>query len=80
MLKSLATIGCLALLSGAATAQLADTAVKLAVDWTAERNPLKTSPTLQVVVNPLLRRGAPIHGAAFVNLERLGADYVRFVP
>ena len=81
MLKSLVTIGCLALLSGTATAQHpTDTAVKITVNWTAERNPLKTTPTLQVVVNPLLRRGAPIHDAAFANLERLGADYVRFVP
>jgi hypothetical protein len=47
MLKSLVTIGCLALLSGTATAQHpTDTAVKITVNWTAERNPLKTTPTL----------------------------------
>jgi hypothetical protein len=81
MLKSLVTIGCLALLSGTATAQQpADTAVKITANWTAGRNSLKTTPTLQVVVNPLLRRDAAIHDAAFANLERLGADYVRFVP
>lgn len=54
--------------------------VKITVDWTAERRPLKTTPTLQVVVNPLLRRGAAIHDAAFANLKGLGAEYVRYVP
>ena len=33
----------------------------LAIDWNAVIGELKTTPTLQVVVNPLLRRGSPIH-------------------
>lgn len=41
---------------------------------------LKTTPTLQVVVNPLLRRGSPIHDETFRTLKGLGADYVRYVP
>jgi hypothetical protein len=39
-----------------------------------------TTPTLQVVVNPPLRRGSPIHDRAFEELRKLGADYVRYVP
>jgi hypothetical protein len=53
---------------------------KITIDWTAGRIPLKTTPTLQVVVNPPLRRGSPIHDAAFNNLKEIGADYVRYVP
>ena len=54
--------------------------VKIAVNWKADRQPLKTKPTLQVVVNPLLRRGSPIHDAAFAALKSLRADDVRYVP
>jgi hypothetical protein len=57
-----------------------DAPVKITVKWDADRKPLQTTPTLQVVVNPLLRQGSPIHDAAFQNLQDLGADYVRYVP
>ncbi len=40
----------------------------------------RATPTLQVVVNPLLRPGSPIHDAAFQALKKLGANDVRFVP
>jgi hypothetical protein len=61
--------------------QPTDPAVKIAVNWSAKRTPpLKTAATLQVVVNPLLRRGASMHDPAFANLKALGADYVRYVP
>lgn len=40
----------------------------------------KTTATLQVVVNPPLRRGSAIHDAAFQSLRDLQADYVRYVP
>ena len=40
----------------------------------------KTTPTLQVVVNPPLRRGSTIHDRVFQALRELGADYVRYVP
>jgi hypothetical protein len=46
------------------------------VDWSSTQ-PLRTVPTLQVVINPLLRRGSPIHDAAFADVKSLGADYVR---
>ena len=38
----------------------------------------RTVPTLQAVINPMLRRGSPIHDASFDALRRLGADYVRY--
>ncbi len=53
---------------------------KITVDWTKDARPLKTTPSLQVVVNPLLRPGSPIHDRAFRELSKLGADYVRYVP
>ena len=40
----------------------------------------KTTATLQVVANPMLRRNSPIYEGAFNALKSLGADYVRFVP
>jgi hypothetical protein len=81
MLKLLLALGSLLFCDAAMPAQqAADPPVKITVNWTAERTPLTTIPTLQVVVNPLLRRGSPIHDAAFANLKALGADYVRYVP
>jgi hypothetical protein len=50
--------------------------VAIHVDW-SNTEPLRTTPTLQIVVNPLLLHGSPIHDAAFANLKGLGADYVR---
>ena len=40
----------------------------------------KTTPTLQVVVNPPLRPGEPLGIAAYKAVKELGADYVRYVP
>jgi hypothetical protein len=50
------------------------------IKWDAVSQISKTTPTLQVVVNPPLRRGSAIHDAAFQALHDLGADYVRYVP
>ena len=54
--------------------------VKIEVDWNKEIGISKSTPTLQVVVNPLLRAGSPIHDAVFANLKDLNADFVRYVP
>jgi len=77
------------------TKMLAATAVVIAASWLcrAQDQPLKvtvhwdkvlrtsqTTPTLQVVVNPPLQRGTPVHDNAFKALHDLGADYVRYVP
>lgn len=52
----------------------------VAVDWSKVSRISKMTPTLQVVVNPPLRRGAPLHDAAFRDLHDLGCDLVRYVP
>jgi hypothetical protein len=54
--------------------------VEVKVDWTKVERVSRTIPTLQVVVNPLLRRGSPIHDQAFQALRNLKADDVRYVP
>ena len=40
----------------------------------------RSTPTLQVVVNPMLAAGSPMHDGTFAALKSLGADYVRYVP
>lgn len=52
----------------------------LKVDWGEKLMTSKSTPTLQVVTNPMVRPGAPMHQGAFQALSNLGADYVRFVP
>ena len=56
---------------------LAQGAPSVVVNW-ERKTPNRTVPTLQAVVNPMLRRGSPIHDAAFESLRKLGADYVRY--
>ena len=48
--------------------------------WDKVERVSKTTATLQVVLNPPLRRGSAIHDRVYSELERLGADYVRYVP
>jgi len=50
------------------------------IDWNKTIIVSKSTPTLQVVVNPMLRAGSPIHDGSFGALKKLGADYVRYVP
>jgi len=66
---------------GAPAAGLAqDQPPKVTVTWDKVTSVSKTTPTLQVVVNPPLRRGTVVHDNAFQSLKDLGADYVRYVP
>jgi hypothetical protein len=53
---------------------------KVTVAWDKVVRVSQTIPTLQVVVNPPLRRGTAVHDNAFKALRDLGADYVRYVP
>jgi len=55
-------------------------AATVTVEWDRVERISKTTATLQVVVNPRLRRGSPIHDAAFRALRDLDASLVRFVP
>lgn len=52
----------------------------LNVDWSKTAYESKTTPALQVVVNPMILRGSPMHDGTFAALKALGADYVRYVP
>jgi Glycosyl hydrolases family 39 len=54
--------------------------VKIDVHWDKVVRVSQTTPTLQVVVNPPLRRGTPVHDNAYRAVHDLGADYVRYVP
>ena len=60
--------------------RFADAQNKVSVDWNKILSESKTTPTLQVVVNPMLLRNSPIHKGSFKALKELKADYVRFVP
>ncbi|HWK04609.1 MAG TPA: hypothetical protein VNS58_13305 [Puia sp.] len=53
---------------------------ELKVDWGAKVMTSRSTPTLQVVSNPQLRRGAFMHDGSFNALRDLKADYVRYVP
>lgn len=53
---------------------------KVTINWNEIVKISKTTPTLQVVYNPMLKRGSPIHDGSFQALKDLEADYVRFVP
>ena len=57
-----------------------DQTAKVTVHWDKVIRISQTTPTLQVVVNPPLQRGTPVHDNAFKSLHDLGADYVRYVP
>lgn len=66
-------------LQGAAAPGVAEKAT-VKIDWTKVVRVSKTTPTLQVVVNPPLRRGSPVHARAFQALRDIGCEYVRYVP
>jgi hypothetical protein len=70
----------LLLFSRSAAAPAADAVASAAIDWNKVVRVSRTTPTLQVVVNPQLRRGASMHDAAFRTLHDLGCDLVRYVP
>ena len=53
---------------------------EITVNWDKTVIVSKSTPTLQVVTNPMLNPGSPIHDGAFAALKALGADYVRYVP
>ncbi len=55
-------------------------APQITIRWDKTTVVSKSSPTLQVVVNPPLRHGEPLGVAAYKAVKELGADYVRYVP
>jgi hypothetical protein len=50
------------------------------ISWDSVTRVSNTTASLQVVVNPPLRRGSKIHDRVFGALRDLQADYARFVP
>lgn len=82
VLKSLGAAGLAAALSPLLPARAAAAAAtgQVSIDWSQIARVSKTIASLQVVVNPLIRRESPIHDNVFSELRALHADYVRFVP
>jgi hypothetical protein len=76
--KSSAVLAILVMCSWNLVAQ--DEPIKLTVHWDKVVRTSQTTATLQVVVNPPLQRGTPVHNSAFKALHDLGAEYVRYVP
>jgi hypothetical protein len=52
----------------------------ITVHWDKATVVSRSTPTLQVVVNPPLRPGDPLSAASYKAVKDLGADYVRYVP
>lgn len=50
------------------------------IKWNKITGVSKTTATLQLVENPMVRPGSAIHTKTFAALKELGADYVRYVP
>jgi len=70
----------MAVVSVRAGAQEFNTPPDIKVNWKKVNSVSKTTPTLQVVVNPMILRGSKMHDGTFRALHDLGADYVRYVP
>ncbi|MGO9340052.1 MAG: GH39 family glycosyl hydrolase [Terracidiphilus sp.] len=73
VIAALAAVGFAALLA-------AQQGPQLTIHWDKTTVVSKSSPTLQVVVNPPLRHGEPLSVASYKAVKELGADYVRYVP
>lgn len=54
--------------------------LKATIQWDKTTVVSKSTPTLQVVVNPPLEHGQAMQIGAYAALKDLGADYVRYVP
>lgn len=76
---ALCLAGALLSLTVVASAQTTEPSGRITIDWT-KATVSRSTPTLQVVVNPMLLRGSPMHDGSFAALHALGADYVRYVP
>lgn len=69
-------LGCVA----AAVTLYGQEGTKLSINWDKTTVVSKSTPTLQVVVNPPLRPGQALGAASYKAVKELGADYVRYVP
>lgn len=71
---------CMAAFAAACPAISQETPQTVDPDWNKTVIVSKSTATLQVVTNPMLNPGSPIHDGSFSALKALGADYVRYVP
>jgi len=78
--SALSALSVVLLCFGMARAQESAKPDEVTVDWAKVIRVSQSTPTLQVVVNPQLLRGAKLHDSSFAALHALGADYVRYVP
>jgi len=77
----IAALGLLAILAPVASQSQSEAKPEpVEVLWDKTIRTTQSTPTLQVVVNPPLRRGTKIHDNAFSSLKDTQADYVRYVP
>lgn len=72
-------VAVMSLAAGAAEAQ-AQAPDTVRIHWDQKQMVSKTTLTLQVVVNPVLKRGTAIHDSIFNSLKALHCDFVRYVP
>jgi len=81
-MKLLLTITAIALCLISTSAQTPPSAPipSIIIQWDKPAMVSRSTPTLQVVGNPMLRRGAAMHDGSFDALHQLNADYVRYVP
>jgi hypothetical protein len=75
-MKKFITINLALIMIGVCNAQTP----QLKVNWDNEVATSISTPTLQVVGNPMLRRKAAMHDASFKAVKELNADFVRYVP
>ena len=73
---AVAGLGCVLATAGLSGQQ----PVQLTIHWDKATVVSKSTPTLQVVVNPPLRHGEPLAIGSYKAVKELGADYVRYVP
>ena len=76
----LCLLALIAACTAGAAALSAQQPLHVGIHWDKVTVVSKTTPTLQVVVNPPLRPGEPLGVAAYKAVKDLGADYVRYVP
>ena len=66
--------------AGTATSLNSQQPTQLTIHWDKTTVVSRSTPTLQVVVNPPLRPGEALGTASYKAVKELDADYVRYVP
>ena len=73
-------IAALAVCGSVSLSTAAEPSPAVGIAWESVIRVSNTTPSLQVVVNPPLRRGSKIHNRVFQALRDLQPDYTRYVP